>query len=81
MTYCFSLATCGLTVTVVGLIRENYGYEDRKDKIFNMYYRATSSSQGAGLGLFIVKELMPLPGRESGLTSKLDEGTTFTLNL
>ncbi|MGC3943857.1 MAG: HAMP domain-containing sensor histidine kinase [Chryseolinea sp.] len=26
------------------------------DKVFNMYFRATDSSKGSGLGLFIVKE-------------------------
>lgn len=30
--------------------------EEHRDKIFNMFYRATDKSKGSGLGLYIVKE-------------------------
>ncbi len=53
--------------------------KDRIDKIFNMYYRGTAASQGSGLGLFIVKEMIQRLGGEILVTSKDGIGTTFTL--
>ncbi len=49
------------------------------EKIFEMFYRATDSKTGSGLGLFIVKEtVMKLRG-EIEVSSEYTEGTTFTL--
>ena len=41
-------------------VRDNgIGYPpDYIDSVFNMFYRATDRSQGAGLGLYIVKEMV-----------------------
>ncbi len=51
------------------------------DKIFNMFYRASTSSKGSGLGLFIFKEtIMKLRGLVS-VESKLGEGTSFFIQL
>lgn len=51
------------------------------DKIFNMFFRGTSNSVGTGLGLFIVKEAVEKLKGEIKVTSKFNEGTTFTLQL
>lgn len=55
--------------------------EEHVDKIFNMFFRATSNSVGTGLGLFIVKEAVEKLKGEIKVTSKLNEGTTFIIQL
>lgn len=49
--------------------------------IFDRFYRVdpSRSSQGAGLGLALVKSIMDLHGGSAGLQSELDRGTTVTL--
>lgn len=52
---------------------------DRIDKIFDMFYRATSTSNGSGLGLYIAKEsVLKLEGKIS-VESEFERGTKFTL--
>ena len=51
------------------------------DKIFNMFYRATDSVQGSGLGLYILKESVTKLGGEVSVTSVYGEGSTFTIKL
>lgn len=55
--------------------------EEDKKNMFRMFYRARNSVniQGTGLGLNIVKRYVELLHGEIGFTSKVDEGTTFTL--
>lgn len=48
-------------------------------KIFGMFYRATESSPGSGLGLYIVREIVQTLGGTIGVESVPDEGTTFTV--
>ncbi len=48
-----------------------------QDKIFNMFYKATTSSTGAGLGLYIVRETINKLEGDIKVTSKLGEGSTF----
>jgi PAS domain S-box-containing protein len=51
------------------------------DKIFDMFYRASNSAKGSGLGLYIVKEtLIKLQGTIS-VKSEYKKGTTFTLHI
>ena len=50
-----------------------------KDRIFEMFFRATESSNGSGLGLYIVKETMAKLGGEISVDSTLNEGSCFTL--
>ena len=51
------------------------------DKVFQMFYRASNASKGAGLGLYIVKEtVIKLQGTIT-LTSVPGEGTTFRVLL
>lgn len=52
---------------------------DLQQRVFDMFYRATESSEGSGLGLFIVKETIERLGGSIGLTSAPGIGTTFHL--
>jgi len=55
--------------------------KEHVDKIFNMFFRGTSNSVGTGLGLFIVKEAVEKLMGEIKVTSILNEGTTFIIQL
>jgi signal transduction histidine kinase len=46
-----------------------------------MFYRASESSQGTGLGLYIVKETLARIAGSVELKSKKGIGTTFTIIL
>lgn len=48
-------------------------------KIFDMFYRAHSRSEGSGLGLFIVKEVVSKLGGNIEVDSILGEGTSFEI--
>jgi PAS domain S-box-containing protein len=52
-----------------------------QENIFKMFYRATYTSKGSGLGLYIVKMSVLKLGGEITFTSALDQGTTFELYL
>lgn len=54
--------------------------EEEIDKIFTMFYRANEQSDGSGLGLFIVAEAVEKMNGTIKVTSKLGEGSTFTVN-
>jgi signal transduction histidine kinase len=49
--------------------------------IFNMFYRASERSNGAGLGLYIAKETVQKLGGKISLESTEGEGTTVTISL
>ncbi len=65
------------------IVRDNgIGIPDRHlPKIFDMFFRATEKSEGAGLGLYIVKETLDKLGGSIRVTSVLDEGTTFFIQI
>jgi PAS domain S-box-containing protein len=50
-------------------------------RIFEMFYRASESSEGSGLGLYIVKETLGKLRGDISMQSVLDEGTEFTVTL
>jgi signal transduction histidine kinase len=50
-------------------------------KVFNMFFRATSKNEGAGLGLYIVKEAVEKLCGTIQLESQLGKGTVFTIEL
>jgi len=52
-----------------------------QDKIFNMFFRATQSSEGAGLGLYIVQEAVEKLKGTISLKSEIRKGTTFTIDI
>ena len=50
-------------------------------KIFNMFYRATERSEGAGLGLYIVRETVKKLAGTIRVQSELGVGTTFEIEI
>jgi PAS domain S-box-containing protein len=55
--------------------------KDHQLHIFNMFYRASDLSQGAGLGLYIVKQAVDKLGGVIFLDSEEGTGTTFTITI
>jgi signal transduction histidine kinase len=55
--------------------------KDILPKIYTMFYRGTEESQGAGLGLYIAKEIVDKLNGTIIITSVAGEGTTVTLIL
>ncbi len=56
-------------------------HEDHQDKVFNMFYRASEQSNGSGLGLYIVKEIIKKLGGSIKLTSQLKQGSKFVIQI
>jgi signal transduction histidine kinase len=52
-----------------------------QNKIFNMFFRATQSSEGAGLGLYIVQEAVEKLKGTVVIESELRKGTTFIIDI
>jgi signal transduction histidine kinase len=50
-------------------------------KVFNMFFRATEKNEGAGLGLYIVKEAVDKLGGTIELESQVGKGTVFKIEL
>jgi PAS domain S-box-containing protein len=55
--------------------------EEFQDKIFKMFFRASFESKGSGLGLYIVKNTIDKLSGKISVSSKLGEGTIFTIVL
>jgi hypothetical protein len=68
-----------LTVTItdngIGIAEENL------DRIFEIFYRATTEASGTGLGLHIVKDTVTRLNGKIEVKSKLGEGTQFKVSL
>ncbi|HEY3429455.1 MAG TPA: HAMP domain-containing sensor histidine kinase [Cyclobacteriaceae bacterium] len=56
-------------------------HADRKERVFEMFYRGTERSQGSGLGLYIVKEAVDKVNGAIHLESTEGEGTTFFVTI
>jgi len=52
-----------------------------KKKIFEMFYRATTSSNGSGLGLYISQEVVEKLGGSISVDSELGVGSTFKVTI
>jgi PAS domain S-box-containing protein len=50
-----------------------------KERVYDMFYRATSRSNGTGLGLYIVKSMIEKLTGQISLESTFGQGTTFQL--
>jgi signal transduction histidine kinase len=50
-------------------------------KVFDMFFRGNESSQGSGLGLYIVKETVAKLSGRIQLKSNAKEGSTFSVTL
>ncbi len=58
------------------------GIEDAYlQKVFNMFYRATEKNDGAGLGLYIVREAVEKLGGTIELESQITKGSVFRVAL
>ena len=55
--------------------------EEFKNKIFNLFYRATSQAQGTGIGLFIVKDTIERLSGKIEVESQIGKGTTFIVQI
>lgn len=53
--------------------------ERHKNKIFGLYQRFNTVTDGKGLGLFIVKSQIEALNGTISVNSRMDEGTTFTI--
>lgn len=51
------------------------------DKIFNMFFRASETSEGSGLGLYIVKETITKLNGTITMESTFGQGTTFFIEI
>ena len=59
----------------IGIAKEN------QERVFDMFYRATSLRTGSGLGLYIVKEMLHKLGGRLELTSQEGEGTSIAIEI
>ena len=67
-------------IWVLAITDNGIGIErSRIDRIFDMFYRATESAKGSGLGLYIVKETVERLGGEIKVESEYGKWTRFTL--
>ena len=55
--------------------------QEHLDRIFEMFYRASKSPQGSGIGLYIAKETLQKIGGTMQVESELGQGTTFVIEL
>lgn len=55
--------------------------EQHQERIFEMFYRASDSGEGSGLGLYIVKDTVEMIGGKISLSSTVGRGTTFIVEL
>jgi len=55
--------------------------EEHQEKIFEMFYRASTNSDGTGLGLYLVKEVLDKVNGTITLKSKPGKGSVFTISL
>ena len=53
--------------------------EDVKEKVFDMFFKANESSNGTGLGLYLVKASIQKLGGQIELLSELGQGSTFKI--
>lgn len=49
--------------------------------IFDLFFRATTEVSGSGFGLYNVKEIVTTLGGQISVTSKINEGSIFTIHL
>lgn len=59
----------------MGIVKEDL------EKVFEMFYRANTRSDGSGLGLYIVKNAIDKLGGQINVHSEQNVGTTFSLQI
>lgn len=66
----------------IRIVDNGIGIDSRfQDKIFDLFYRATTQSQGTGLGLFIVRDTIQKLKGTIEVSSVLGDGTTFLVRI
>jgi signal transduction histidine kinase len=55
--------------------------EDQLEKVWEMNYRGSNASSGAGLGLYLVSEMAKKLGGKVSLQSQIGKGTTISLTI
>ncbi len=55
--------------------------KDKLEKIFEMFYRNSDQSEGAGLGLYICREIADKLGGSINVSSRKRVGSTFTVKI
>ncbi len=55
--------------------------DNHREKIFDMFYRATKASTGSGIGLYIVKETIEKIGGSILVESELKKGSRFIIQI
>lgn len=55
--------------------------DEMRDKVFNMFFRGSVRSEGAGLGLYIVREMVSKLNGSLQLDSEPGKGTSITIEL
>jgi signal transduction histidine kinase len=55
--------------------------EEHQQKVFDMFYRASTSSKGSGLGLYIVKESVDKMKGQVDVQSEYGKGSVFSLRI
>lgn len=70
------------TKAIITVEDNGIGISDKeKEKVFDMFYRATPLSSGSGLGLYIVKETIEKLGGKINVESELNKGTKFIVEI
>jgi len=78
------LVTAHITETYLELTFSDNGIGISREfhpKIFEMFYRATERSEGAGLGLYIVRETVDKLHGKISVESEIAQGATFKITL
>lgn len=80
----FIKVDCVVTADEVRIVFADNGIGIREEyvpRIFEMFFRATEKSEGAGLGLYIVLESVRKLKGEIDIDSQIDQGCRFRINL
>lgn len=73
---------CGQKNALIIVEDNGIGISDSdQEKIFDMFYRATTLSTGSGLGMYIVKETLDKLNGKIKMESVLAKGTTFMIEI
>ncbi len=51
----------------------------KKDEVFGLYKRFHHHVEGKGMGLFMVKTQVEMPGGKISLSSKVNKGSVFVI--
>jgi signal transduction histidine kinase len=71
---------CSNEFAIISIEDNGIGIDERNlDRIFDMFYRATSKSSGSGLGLYIAKEAIEKLNGTIEIESELSRGTKFSI--